>query len=185
MCDRSIFSDTIRGRIDKRVLVAAHTGDREEINMMIVGEDAVQFLEYVGYVVFASNNVVPWIHLPNGMQKDIWDRAEEVLQRRNAVDEAWWAIRRIDVPVSLYNVSYNKRVGVKPDPMGTSSTSMLPSKKPNRTLEYCVKKWRVENDHRLSHQFLFEKTLMPYPSAKLRPVKSPACTKIISGIWGQ
>jgi len=56
--------------------------------MMIVGEDAVQFLEYVGYVVFASNNVVPWIHLPNGMQKDIWDRAEEVLQRRNAVDEA-------------------------------------------------------------------------------------------------
>jgi len=88
MCDRSIFSDTIRGRIDKRVLVAAHTGDREEINMMIVGEDAVQFLEYVGYVVFASNNVVPWIHLPNGMQKDIWDRAEEVLQRRNAVDNA-------------------------------------------------------------------------------------------------
>jgi len=88
MCDRSIFSDTIRGRIDKRVLVAARTGDREEIDMMIVGEDAVQFLEYVGYVVFASNNVVPWIHLPNGMQKDTGDRAEEVLQRRNAVDEA-------------------------------------------------------------------------------------------------
>ena len=88
MCDRSIFSDTIRGRIDKRVLVAARAGDREEIDMMIVGEDAVQFLEYVGYVVFASNNVVPWIHLPNGMQKDTGDRAEEVLQRRNAVDEA-------------------------------------------------------------------------------------------------
>lgn len=83
-CDRSIFSDTISGKLDKRVLVAAHTGDREEIDVMVVGEDPVQFLEYVGYVVLAPNDTVPWICPPNGLQRGIWDRAEHVLQRRNA-----------------------------------------------------------------------------------------------------
>jgi len=65
--------------------MAAHIGDREEIDMMIVGEDAVQFLEYV---VLTSKDIVPWIYPSNGVQKDVWDRAEDVLQRRNAVDKA-------------------------------------------------------------------------------------------------
>lgn len=84
-CDRAIFSDVINGKLDERVVVAAYTGDREEIDVTVIGEDPMRFLEYVGYVALAPDDTVPWMCPPGGLQKSIWERAEDVSRQRSAV----------------------------------------------------------------------------------------------------
>jgi len=81
-CDRSIISDIINGKVDTRVVVAGYTGDREEINVTVVEESPIQFLEYIGYVALTPDYAVPWLCPPDGVRKDIWERAEEILRAR-------------------------------------------------------------------------------------------------------
>lgn len=80
--DRDIFSNIISGKLDKRVVVAGYTGDREEINVTVVGENPAQFLEYIGGVALTPDYAVPWVCPPDGVRKGIWERAEEVLRSR-------------------------------------------------------------------------------------------------------
>lgn len=83
-CDRTLFSEIIDGRVDPRVVVAGYTGNREEIDVTVIGEHPAQFLQYVGYVALVPEHAVPWVCPPNGSQKDVWERAEDVLQQRQA-----------------------------------------------------------------------------------------------------
>lgn len=83
-CDRSLFSEIINGKVDERVVVAGYTGDREEIDVTVVGEHPAQFLEYVGYVALTPDHAVPWVCPPNSFRRDVWERAEDVLQQRQA-----------------------------------------------------------------------------------------------------
>ncbi|KAF9453622.1 hypothetical protein P691DRAFT_25791 [Macrolepiota fuliginosa MF-IS2] len=81
-CDRAIFSEVIDGKLDGRVVVAAYTGDQEEIDVTVVGEHPVQFLEYVGHVALTPGHTVPWVCTHDDVERDVWERAEEVLRQR-------------------------------------------------------------------------------------------------------
>lgn len=81
-CDRGIFSEVINGKVDERVVVAAYTGNREEIDVTVIGEHPVRFLEYVGYAALTPDYAVPWVCPPDGTRRDVWERAEEVLRQR-------------------------------------------------------------------------------------------------------
>lgn len=83
-CDRTLFSEVIDGKVDSRAVVAGYTGDQEEIDVTVIGEHPVQFLQYVGHVALIPDYAVPWVCPPDGSQKDVWERAEDVLQQRQA-----------------------------------------------------------------------------------------------------
>ncbi|KAJ3554382.1 hypothetical protein NP233_g12432 [Leucocoprinus birnbaumii] len=86
-CDRSVFADAIRGKLDERVVVAAYTGDREEIDVTVFGENPMEFVNYVGYVALTPDDTVPWICPPNGARRSIWTRAEDALKQRSDFDK--------------------------------------------------------------------------------------------------
>lgn len=80
----SVFLEINQGKLDKRIVLAAHGGSNEELDpeWFNEGEEQVGLRTIMRYTAWIPKDGVPWLLPPNGKMDDIWTRAEDVVFRR-------------------------------------------------------------------------------------------------------